>query len=179
MTAPQAFFRIGVSIEGEQVVDRVLQGIEDRARDLTPAWPFVVAEFQAIMARAFATEGASTDAGAWKPLAKRTQKEREKQGFPPAHPILQRTGRLRAALTEGTGAFVRTRPQSMQYLLASEPDSVASFPYHQSRRPRAHLPRRAPVSFTADNRTAVVHPLRLHLTGRDPSAPRRSQGVPR
>jgi hypothetical protein len=48
------------------------------------------------------------------------------------------------------------------------------FAFHQSTRPRKKLPRRAPVLLTADDRTAMMHPVRLYVTGRDPNAPRRA-----
>lgn len=168
MTVP---LRITMTLEGAVEIDRVLSGIEARASDLAPAWPAVVKAFQAITARAFATEGASTGAK-WAPLAKSTQAERVRLGFGAAHPILERTGALKRALTIGEGAFASMQPQSLTYRLSSEVDY---FKYHQSSKPRTtKLPRRAPVLFTADNRTAVVHPIRLYLTGRDPNAQRRA-----
>jgi hypothetical protein len=167
-----AMFRVTMVLEGDVVIDRVLRGIESRA-----AAPFtdpavvtaVVAAFRAITARAFASEGASTGAS-WAPLTPSTQRDRQRQGFPPAHPILQRTGKLLRALTVGDGAFVATRPTGLTYRLGAE---VGYFTYHQSSRPRTKLPRRAPVLLTADDKTALVHPIRLSLTGRDPSAPSR------
>lgn len=159
-------YRISINVSGQAQVDRVLAGLEERALDMRPVWPLVAQAFQAIMAKAFATEGASTDKGAWKQLTPRTQKERAALGFPPAHPILKRTGALERALTIGEGAFLRGEPQRFQYQLASEPASVASFSVHQKTRPI--------VSLTGDDRNAIMHPIRLFLTGRDPSAPRRA-----
>jgi hypothetical protein len=74
------------------------------------------------------------------------------------------------ALTIGEGAYVSMTSDAMAYRLSSEIDY---FKYHQSRRPRTKLPRRAPVLFTADDRTALMHPIRLWITGRDVNAPRR------
>jgi hypothetical protein len=164
------FYQLTVRVEGEVVIDRLLRGIEERAADIRPALPAMVKEFQAIVARAFASEGGSTGA-AWPQLKPRTQAERRRLGFPPAHPILQRTGKLRRALSEGEGAYVSMRPDGLRYQLGEE---VGYFVYHQSLRPRTRLPRRAPVNLTADDRTALVHPVRLWLTGRDPNAPRRA-----
>jgi hypothetical protein len=163
-------FRMTATLEGDVLVDRMLQGMEDRIRDVGPAWAKVVEAFQAIVARAFATEGASTGAP-WPQLARRTQMQRARLGFPPAHPILERRGTLKRALTTGEGAYVRTSPTSMDYLLSSE---VGYFKYHQSNQPRTRLPRRAPVLFTGDDVNAVVFPIRLYITGRDLNAPRRA-----
>lgn len=164
-------FRLSLTVEGDLVVDRILQGIEGAARDLTPAWPAVVAVFQAIEARVFASEGASTGAP-WPQLKPSTQSDRARKGFPPAHPILERTGKLKRALTIGEGAFVAASPTSMRYILSEE--QAGYFKYHQSTRPRTRLPRRAPVLLTADDKTALMHPIRLYITGRDPNAPRRA-----
>jgi phage gpG-like protein len=171
MTAP--FFRLQLSVDGIAVVDRLLQGIEERGRA-----PFadssvvaaVVDAFHAINAQAFATEGGSTDAGAWPQLAKRTQTERRRLGYGAAHPILRRTGHLEESLTSEAYNAIRVTPTSLAYQLAPEVDY---FKYHQSTRPRTRLPRRAMVSLTADQRTQLVHPIRLYLTGHDPRAPRR------
>jgi phage gpG-like protein len=42
---------------------------------------------------------------------------------------------------------------------------VEYFKYHQSNKPRKRLPRRAPVLLTADDRHALMRPIRLYLTG--------------
>lgn len=165
-------FRMTFSVEGEVVVDRMLQGIADRMTDLSPAWPKVIETLQEIFARAFATEGGSTGS-AWPQLAPRTQADRRRQGFAPAHPILQCTGKLSRALTTGEGAYFRTTPTIFEYLLSQQ--EVGYFPYHQSRAPRSRIPRRAPVQFTGDDQSAVVFPIRLYVTGRDINAPRRQR----
>jgi phage gpG-like protein len=168
-----AFFRVELRIDGIAVVDRLLQGIEERGRA-----PFadsrvvaaVIDAFHAINAQAFATEGASTDAGAWAALAPQTQTQRARLGYSPAHPILRRSGALEASLTSEAYNTIRVTPTSLAYQLAPE---VGYFTYHQSTRPRTRLPRRAMVSLTADQRTALMHPVRLYLTGHDPNAARR------
>lgn len=165
--------RVTLTLEGEIVIDRLLQGIEARASNLAPAWPAVVQAFQAITARAFASEGASTGA-TWAPLKPATQRDRVRQGLAAQHPILQRSGKLMRALTLGEGAYAGMSATSLTYRLSGEVDY---FKYHQSNRARTRLPRRAPVLLTADDRTALMHPVRLYLTGRDPNAPRR--GAPR
>lgn len=163
-------FRITISVEGEAVVDRVLAGIESRANDLGPVWPEVVRVFQGIVQNAFDTEGATTGAP-WQQLAPSTQAERRRLGFGAAHPILERTGTLKRALTIGQGAFISMTPTMLRYVVGSD---ASYFKYHQSKQPRTRLPRRAPIELTGDNRTAIVHPIRLYITGRDPGAPRRS-----
>lgn len=165
-------FRVSLTVEGVVIVDRVLQGIEERARDLGPVWPNVVQVFQGIVAKAFDSEGGSTGAP-WAPLTPSTNADRVRKGFPPAHPILQRSGKLRRALTIGEGAAIISSPTSMQYVVSQQ--ETPYFKYHQSNAPRKRLPRRAPVLLTADDKTALVHPIRLYITGRDPNAPRRAR----
>jgi hypothetical protein len=159
-------FRLSLTVENELVVDRVLAGMDERAKNPSPAWPAVVKAFQAIVARAFATEGASTGAP-WPALAARTQAERRRLGFGPAHPILERTGTLLRALTLGDGAAILTTATTLRYVVGED---AGYFRYHQSKAPRSRLPRRAPVEFTADDRTAIVRPIRLYITGHDPDA---------
>lgn len=149
-------------VEGDIVVDRWLKGIEERALDMRPIWADVIAAFQLAVSKAFASEGASTGAP-WAPLTPATQADRRRHGFSPAHPILQRTHALQRALTLGEGAFVAGEPQSVRYQLSPE---VGYFVYHQSKQPRTRLPRRAPVELTFDDRTAIMHPIRLWVTGR-------------
>jgi phage gpG-like protein len=169
MTGPMV--RISIKLEGDQVVDRMLKGIEERAQDMSGAWPSVLAEFRKIVTQAFATEGKSTDAGAWKPLRPSTRRERLRQGFSAAGPILQRTLRLQRSLTsDASGSLVAWNPRRL--LIGT---FVEYFPYHQSSAPRSKLPRRAMIALTADQRTQLMHPIRLWLTGRDPTAPRRAR----
>lgn len=160
--------RIRLTLEGDIILDRVLAGIEARARDLTPAWPGVVRAFREIVGRAFDSEGASTGSP-WPQLAERTQRDRIAKGYEPAHPILERSTTLRRSLVIGdSGGFTHMAPDALAIGSA-----VAYFKYHQSNKPRTRLPRRAPALFTADDRHALMRPIRLYVTGRDPNAPRR------
>lgn len=164
MTAP---LRFSFTVEGELVVDRFLAGLQDRISNPSPAWPAVVAEFRRIVGMAFSTEGGSTGL-TWPALAKSTQQERRRLGYGPAHPILQRTGVLRRALVEGDGAHVATSATSMRIIIGGEAGRI--FTFHQSTRPRRKLPRRPPVLLTADDRTDIMHPVRLYVTGHTPAA---------
>jgi hypothetical protein len=164
--------RVTLTIEGDIVIDRLLEGIEARAQDMTPAWPAVVQAFRRIVRAAFDTEGASTGS-AWPQLAESTQADRLRKLYQPEHPILQRTRTLYRSLAIGDqvqGAFVNQTPQSLEI-----GTTVEYFKYHQSNKPRFKIPRRAPVLLTMDDRHEIFRPIRLYLTGRDPSAPQRSR----
>jgi hypothetical protein len=156
---------IRLTLEGEQIWDRALAGLESRIADAGPAWPQVLTAFRAIAKAAMDSEGASTDAGAWPQLAPSTQRQRARKGFGAAHPILERTGRLRRAVMLESDSTVTQSPK--QLMIAIDLDY---FRFHQSRRPRLKLPRRAPISFTQDQRYQLIHPLRLWFTGHDPDA---------
>ncbi|MDP9202284.1 MAG: phage virion morphogenesis protein [Gemmatimonadota bacterium] len=148
-------------LEGDVVIQRQLAGLEARMSDMTPAWPAVLSVFRGIMRAAFATEGGSTGAP-WPQLAERTVKDRERQGFPGRHPILARTHTLaRALTTEGGASVVVQMPR--YFAVAVDLDY---FKFHQSKRPRAKIPRRAPINLTQDDKTALLHPIRLYVTGR-------------
>ncbi|HEY7195517.1 MAG TPA: phage virion morphogenesis protein [Gemmatimonadales bacterium] len=167
MSAPTGILAFEMTVLGLERVEARLAAIIARTQDFRPVWPDVVKAFQAITTKAFATEGASTEFGAWTPLAPATLKERERLGFG-AGPILERTGALRRALTLGEGADVVMEPQRMQYVLSP---NVSYFAYHQSTEPRKRLPRRPPVSLTAADHEALINPIALWLIGRDPGAP--------
>lgn len=159
---------ITAHLQGEQVVHRRLSAIEERARDATPAWPAVIAVFKTIVEEVFASEGASTGEP-WAPLKPATQQDRVRHGYPAAHPILRRSGRLERSLMLGSESIVVEAPRYLA--LGSD---VEYFVFHQSKRPRQVLPRRAVINLTEDDKHELVAPLRLWFTGRDPDAPRRS-----
>jgi hypothetical protein len=151
--------------EGEAILARDLDGIAERAEDMRPAWPAVIAYFRQMVEKAFATEGASTGQK-WPGLKLATAQDRLRKGFAGFHPILQRTGELKRSIDGGGGGFVEATTTS---LAIGSNDPV--FWYHQSRKPRKRLPRRAPVLTTAADRTELMRPVALHLRGLDPSAP--------
>lgn len=148
-------------LEGQVLIQRQLEGLEERMSDMTPAWPSVLRVFRGIMRAAFATEGGSTGAP-WPQLAERTVKDRERQGFPGRHPILARTHTLERALTTEGGASVVV--QMPRYFAVAV--DLDYFKYHQSKRPRKRIPRRAPINLTQDDKTKLLHPIRLYVTGR-------------
>lgn len=165
------WFEFRIVVEGQAVVARRFRALADRIDDPSPAWPDVRLVFFDVMAEIEDSEGGESDAGAWADLAPSTQADRQRHGFPPAHPILERSGRLRRSLTlpGPESVYVPTRGF---VILGSR---VPYFVYHQSTAPRTRLPRRAPISLTSDQRHRLVRPLRRYLTGADPGAPVRGR----
>lgn len=161
MTAPVAVpITVRFGVLGADDLVRRLEAFEVFVNDLRPAWPAVDRAVQTVVALQFRSEG-SHGGETWPALAKRTQAERRRLGFPPAHPILRRTGALEESLTKGTGDTISAHlPAQYRYGTA-----VPYFVYHQSKAPRMRLPRRAPVEMTADDRNEVMRPLRVYLRG--------------
>ena len=157
-------------LDGVDVISRRLEAMAERFADVRPAWPAVVATFRAITRQTFASEGATSDFGEWEPLAPRTIAQREKLGYPGAHPILRRSGALEDSLTSQTGDSIIV--QQAQYLGIGT--AVPYVVYHQSVAPRTKLPRRPVVALTADQRHEVLMPLRQWLTGYEPTGRRQT-----
>lgn len=148
-------------LQGDVLIQRKLQGLEDRMSDMRPAWPAVLEVFRGIMRAAFASEGGSTGSP-WPQLAESTVKDRERQGFAGRHPILARTHTLERALTsDGGGSVIVQMPRYFAVAV-----DVDYFKFHQSNKPRTKIPRRAPINLTQDNKTQLLHPIRLYVTGR-------------
>lgn len=168
-----------ITMEGVDVVSRRLEGIASRISDLSPAWPAVLeAILQRMTLPAFASEGASTDDGAWPALARSTQLERARLGYDPTYPILQRTTNLMTSLTSQAPTPVGQMLWLTTPMTARFGTTVPYFKYHQSRRPRKKIPRRAPVSPTQADKHAIVHPIRLWVTGQMPEGYRGEERIP-
>lgn len=129
-----------VEVAGETQVSAYLAGIADKIKDLRPIWPEIDLILRKSVATMFKREGRGRFK--WKELAEATKIDRERKGFPSAHPILTRTGRLRrgAARPHGEHIFVK-RKLSMDF-----GDTVPYGIYHQMSREiragRGKLPRR-------------------------------------
>jgi phage gpG-like protein len=160
------------ALTGQMDVVRRLEAVEARASDLSPAWPAVDAVFHEIVKRQFASEGAQ-GGEAWASLAPATQAERRRRGFGPGHPILQRSGDLLRSLTTLNSDAISVHAP----LYYARGTGVEYFAFHQSRAPRKRLPRRAMIELRADDKSELFRPIRLHLTGRDPSRNARSDAA--
>lgn len=162
---------VRIVIDGEVVVSRRLNALADRAEDISPAAPHVQREWHAQRARIFRSEGAS-GGSPWAPLSIWTARSRASQGYPPFHPILQRTKRLMRSLTSAGGdSLLIATPRSIA--LGSD---VEYLRYHK--RGTSRMPKRNPVATTADDRHALVRPIRRWVTGHDPGAAVRGRPRP-
>lgn len=164
----EALVDIEITLQGVGEVSRRLRAKREAMQDLTPAWPAVDEVLRDIARQEFASEGAQ-GGEPWQGLAPRTQNERRRLGYGPAHPILQRTQRLARSLTSLTGDTITVHKENY-YAFGT---AVEYFKYHQSKLPRTRLPRRAMLVLTADDKNEIMRPIRVHLRGGDPS--RRTQ----
>jgi phage gpG-like protein len=147
---------IAIGITGHSDVSLMLRGVEERAKDLTPAWPEVVRTFRAIVENQFATEGAHGGAP-WQPLARATQLDRVRNGLQPGHPILVRTGALKRSLTADSGdAIVAMTPTQLRV-----GSGVEYFPFLEGGTSR--MPARPPVELTSDDLDHLMRPIAVYL----------------
>ncbi len=67
---------------------------------LAPAWELIAEDLRNDAANQFTAEGGVFRTGHWAPLRPATVKDRQRKGYPGAHPILQRRGDLLQSLTQ-------------------------------------------------------------------------------
>lgn len=160
----EALFDIEFSLQGVKEVSRRLRARADRMNDLSPVWPAIDEVLRNIVRQQFASEGGQGGAP-WPALAQRTQDERRRKGYGPAHQILQRTQTLERSLTSLTGDTITVHKENY-YAFGT---AVEYFKYHQSKLPRHQLPRREMIAFTTDDKNELKRAIRVHLRGGNPS----------
>jgi hypothetical protein len=161
---------LNLTLSGQAVAVRRLNALAGRLSDFSPAWPEVIRVFRGIVARTFSTEGGSSDAGSWAPLAPSTQADRRRKGFGPAHPILRRTNRLYSSVAEDGADSIVIQDRTFLGIGSRVP----YLPYHQSLAPRRKLPRRPVFAPTEDDKHELLRPLRQWATGYDATGRKQS-----
>lgn len=133
---------------------------------LEPAWEQVGEDFLDDFKRNFAAEGGffgQDFAGnkAWEQLMPSTVQDRIRHGYGGAHPILERTGFLRASVTE-RGAEGNIFQASATGLTVGTSDPVAV--YHQyGSADGIRLPARPLVGLTWDRRSGILDRIRAYI----------------
>ena len=151
--------RLQLEVFGDVQLDRELLRFSGRVTDLRPVWEALAADFEAIEAGQFNSQGAR-GSGGWQPLAESTVRQKAR------HPewdqrILHRTLALRNSLTDAgaPGAVRQIAPAEM--LVGS---TVAYGVFHQQGK---GVPRRRPVELTAADRRRWVKAVQQYVvTGR-------------
>lgn len=151
-----AGLRFTFAVEGEVQIDRTLARMADAAEDMRPVWEVLASRFAKLEARQFASEGAY-GSGGWAALS--PDYAAWKEANYPGKPILERTGALKASLTE--------RPFGVEVLDARAMAVGSGIDYgafHQAG--GRNLPQRRPVEFPeSERRTWVRYIQRYIVTG--------------
>lgn len=167
----ETMYEIAFSLEGVTEVSRRFAARAERVGDLTPAWPEVDKVFHLLVQQQFASAGAQ-GGERWPELARRTQLERAREGYGPKRPILVRTGDLQRSLTTLNGDAISVHHPTYY----ARGTGVEYFRYHQSRKPRKVIPRRAAIELSAKAKDALLRPIRIYLRGGTPDMTVRQQG---
>lgn len=119
-------FRVDVS--GGTHLIGTISGIIRRISEPRPALNEVGDSIERKAARAFQQEGPG-----WAPLKPATNRDRVRRGYPPAHPILERTGGLRRSASEQGGSH-RRRYKGTRSIEVGSADPKAAFHQFGTRR---------------------------------------------
>jgi phage gpG-like protein len=122
--------RFTAQIQGEVIIDRAFNRVEQEITDFRNFWPGVITTFYEIENEQFLTEGASGASGKWAPLspAYKLFKERE---FP-GKTILRREDALYESMTGPDALDSVLRPEKEELLIGS---AVPYALFHQKSRP--------------------------------------------
>lgn len=149
--------RFTFAVEGETQVDRTLARFAENIGDARPVWEALADRFAKVEARQFDSEG-GYGSGGWPALSPAYAAWKARHY--PGKPILERTGALRASLTERPFGIEVIEHGSMT--LGSGIDYGK---YHQAG--GDHLPQRRPVELPEGERRAWVRLIqRFIVTGK-------------
>lgn len=150
---------ISISVFGETEVARNMLRRGKRVKDARPAFKDLLSFIRKRVDRTFSYQGAFGGAR-WAPLRPSTVLAKKRKGLSPK--ILHATLRLRDSLTKaGSDAVGVVKRGELRY-----GSKVPYGGFHQSRKPRERLPRRAPVQFSEATKREMVKRLqRFIMTG--------------
>ncbi len=134
---------LNITIEGEKQLSRRLRKIGEGVKDFSPELKSVSQMLTGVFkGKVFDTKGAVLN-DPWPPLAASTIREKRRLGYP-TDPLI-RTGKMRGSFKK------RVSPQEAEIWNATK-----YFKYHQSRKPRHHLPRRVMMKLTEDLKRSAI-----------------------
>lgn len=138
------------TIEGEKQLSRTMIGVENKIKDLKPAFDQSAKKLISVFSKdVFDTEGAEIKSR-WDRLSPYTVAQKARLGFPPD--ILIRTGRMKNSF--------KSLVTSEQAVITNDADY---FPYHQSNKPRSHLPRRVMMKLADNQKELVMKVFQEHI----------------
>lgn len=136
---------------GEVLFERELLRLDERGRDMSPAFRLIARKWINWNYEQFASEGRRASGG-WDELAEETIRKRGS-----AHPILVETGALMDELTDSSN--IEINEDFMHMTLPDEVDEYGAF--HQSG--TTHMPQRRPMEFTERDRRDMVRDIQRYL----------------
>ena len=137
-------------IEGEAQLVRRLRGIKSEAVNWKPAFNEASKELQEVFSNdVFRTEGRAVGKPRWKPLSPAYAKRKSR--LYPGKGILEATGTMRNSFKR------RFTPE-----MAAIWNTAEYFRYHQSNKPRKHVPRRIMMHLGHEQRELVVKVFHKH-----------------
>ena len=156
--------KIDVEIDDRAVV-RALNGLAARARDMGPAMRAIAGHLEDGVADALENQ-AAPDGTPWAPLAESTRGQRERAGYPPDKPILERTGDLFASVSSRWTPTQAVATVSQVYARVHQFGAEAGeFGADASGRPLpwGDIPARPFLGLSDDTREAILEDLARHL----------------
>lgn len=147
-----------VEVAGQVQLHRAIKRFSDGVSDLRPVWPEMISTFHAIEKEQFHTEGGAGESGQWAALSPAYAKW--KGG---GKGILERSGRLMASLTGGSGSEVEETKESLRI-----GSGVKYGIFHQLGTSR--LPQRKVIDLSERNKRRLMKVLQGYLVGLERSA---------
>lgn len=142
--------RISIDVLGEDRIEREFLRIGENATDLSAGFNAALDRLEAQAEEQFRSQGGQS--GGWAPLAASTLRQKS------TALILEETGALRASVTGGDGEIRDVRPDGADY-----GTTVPYAPYHHSKAPRSHLPRRPLLEVDEALKRAMMRDLQRAL----------------
>lgn len=145
-----ASLTIRVGVTGADKLESKFDNLAQIPNDFRDAWEAMAEDFWRHENRVFEEEGPG-----WRPLALSTRWDRHYHGYPASHPILVRTGALKASLTDGfaDGAIYEVYPTHMTLgtdLKTKDGYTLGALHQFGSFKVPDHPPKRPPVTITPD-----------------------------
>lgn len=128
---------------GEELVAQELFGVGDRAVDMTPLWPAMIARFEEIEREQFLSDGARGPGGRWEEVSPDWKDRKWKQGL--SLETMRATEALYDALATPSGGGTRIfTPYSLQFGASD----LIQFRVHQDNDGTQSYPIRNPIDLT-------------------------------
>lgn len=141
-------------------LDVLFAGIAQRSSRPRPLLDAYADSLERKAKTAFSREGPG-----WKPLAPSTNRDRVKKGYPPAHPILERKGDLKASATVKGRSHIRRYVAGTKGIEVGSRDAKAAFHQYGTRRmPARPFFRITPVELRAWRVMAANHVMGRPIT---------------